>query len=1131
VKPANSTTTVHPPRALSLLDPPRRCDQVAAPPRRRRRAGTTPNDTGLTSWLSEHPGSNFAALDHRGAIVPMPASIRLPAESLVDERSTLELVVSEDFRTVTDAFVDALRDGTGSALIHLASDPSTTLDLQYLDLRAEHGVILRLVTASDRGDDPVRSWRELRSAPPRPRLGVMTKDEQAIITSIDIATNLMLGWHRDEMVGRSNLEFVHPDDHLKAIGNWMALLDEKPGPLARTVRLRYRCKDGSWLWLETSNELQTDPDGTSIVVAQLIDVSDEMEALEALRDSGDRFRMLVKHSSDVIAVVNDKLDLLYANPAGERMLGYTLDNELGRNMLDFVHPVDRESTATAFGWTLSKPGAHLPSVFRFRDAAGAWHVLEVVASNCLDDPAVGGIVLNARDVTESANVARAQRTLSAGIHVVVRAADEMSLVADICQMMVDVGGYQMAWVGYVEQDARCTIRPVASVGAPHDDPHVRLSWADDEFGQGPAGCAVRAKAAHVVNDIHESRHFAPWRPVAEQHGLRSCCAVPLEIAGAVIGVLGVYASDPGRFDAAELALMSELASELSFGIGRLRDASSLQASEERFRVLAGASPIGVLEVSAAGLVEYANPRAAEIAGTDLASIMDGGWLDAVHPDDLATLRESIEDARPVGGDIVTRFRVRHPDGEVRHIRVSAAAKPAEIGSGYVVAVEDVTEEVNAQTELAHQAFYDTLTGLPNRALFLDRLNQELARHRRGGPHIAVLFLDLDRFKIVNDSLGHEAGDVVLKEIGNRFKNSVRAGETAARFGGDEFMFILREVHDVSDAGAVARRLLSLFDSPIRCGDQDLTVTASIGIVIPGVHADATTVLRDADTAMYQAKSTGRNCFAMFDEKLHKRSADRLAIETELRQALARHQFELYYQPAVDPATGQPRSAEALIRWNHPTRGLVSPLEFIPVAEETGLIGAIGSWVLEEAVSQLAAWDADDDGPRLARLGVNFSARQLDDPGTLDTVRAVLDRYAIAPRRVAVEVTESVLMADGATTLRSLEGFRELGLQVAIDDFGTGYSSLAYLHVLPVTTVKIDRSFIERLDGPDDSTAVVRAIVEMCHAMGLRVVAEGVSDEHLARVVALLGCDAAQGFYWAKPMPAEKFSCWWRKAAR
>jgi EAL domain-containing protein (putative c-di-GMP-specific phosphodiesterase class I) len=270
---------------------------------------------------------------------------------------------------------------------------------------------------------------------------------------------------------------------------------------------------------------------------------------------------------------------------------------------------------------------------------------------------------------------------------------------------------------------------------------------------------------------------------------------------------------------------------------------------------------------------------------------------------------------------------------------------------------------------------------------------------------------------------------------------------------------------------------------------------------------------------------------LFDENLRRRSVTALAMEGELRQALARHEFEVYYQPVVEPVSGQLVGAEALVRWHHPTRGLVSPLEFIPVAEDSGLIKPLGHWVFEQAVSQLASWDADEDGPRLEVLTVNLSARQLDGSEVPEIVRHALELNGVLPSRVCVEVTESVMMADSASTRQSVEAFKELGLQVAIDDFGTGYSSLAYLHTLPVTTVKIDRSFVERLAGREDSTPVVKAVIEMSHAMGLNVVAEGVGNEKLAILVAAMGCDAAQGFFWARPMPAEAFTNWARRAAR
>ncbi len=302
-------------------------------------------------------------------------------------------------------------------------------------------------------------------------------------------------------------------------------------------------------------------------------------------------------------------------------------------------------------------------------------------------------------------------------------------------------------------------------------------------------------------------------------------------------------------------------------------------------------------------------------------------------------------------------------------------------------------------------------------------------------------------------------------------------------------------------------------------------------MIPDVRADAGTILRDADAAMYRAKDEGRNRYALFDESVRRRSVVRLAMEGELRQALCRGEFEVYYQPVVDPAGGRPLGAEALVRWHHPTNGLVPPLDFIPVAEDSGLIKQVGHLVFEQAVAQLAKWDADNRGPCLDFLAVNLSARQLDDSETPDMVRDLLDRYGIDPSRICAEVTESVVMVDSATTRQTLDAFRALGLQVAIDDFGTGYSSLAYLHTLPVTTVKVDRSFVERLGGADDSTPVVKAVIEMGHAMGLSVLAEGVSTSHLGARVSSMGCDAAQGFYWARPAPAQEFADWWRKAAR
>ncbi len=490
-----------------------------------------------------------------------------------------------------------------------------------------------------------------------------------------------------------------------------------------------------------------------------------------------------------------------------------------------------------------------------------------------------------------------------------------------------------------------------------------------------------------------------------------------------------------------------------------------------------------------------------------------------------------------GWTVVTRTRA--PSGNLLNDGVSLAALLGGLlisvlvggilyllGAGRSRAIHAFQERTK---ELQFLAYHDSLTGLPNRAQFLDRLRIELARHERGESILAVLFLDLDEFKVVNDSLGHSVGDDVLTEIGRRFQLTVRRDEIVARFSGDEFAFILSNIKGEADAIDAANRVLKVLEPKIVTSETELTISASVGIVIPGPRASPTTILRDADAAMYQAKEEGRNRYALFDQRFRDRSVARLSMEGDLRRALDRHEFELYYQPKVIPSSGRPFGAEALIRWHHPDRGLVAPLDFIPIAESSKLIRPIGKWVIEQAVEQLAKWDAAANGPRLEVLSINLSSIQLEDEATLGIVRRALDRFSLDPGRFCIEVTESAVVADHAQTRKTLEEFKALGLRVSIDDFGTGYSSLAYLHSLPATTVKIDRSFVERLGGTEDSMAVVRAIVEMSHALGLRVVAEGVSSVEAGKAVAELGCDVAQGFLWAKPMPVQQFDEWWNKA--
>ena len=564
------------------------------------------------------------------------------------------------------------------------------------------------------------------------------------------------------------------------------------------------------------------------------------------------------------------------------------------------------------------------------------------------------------------------------------------------------------------------------------------------------------------------------------------------------------------------------------GRGRLRATRSYMASERRFQSIASSTPVGILEMAQDGAMQYFNPRLNEIAGVDEEFWRDHTWLDCVHPEDRSRVVSVALSASQRKEDAGVNFRLLRPSGDVRNVRVLASPvkRDADGPSSFVASVQDVTEEVAATEALAFQAMHDSLTGLPNRALFLDRLGMELSHAARTRSDLAVMFLDLDRFKVVNDGLGHQAGDQLLKAVAARLLGVIRAGETVARLGGDEFTFIFHDVEGATKAAMVARRILHALDEPIEIEGRQVGVSGSIGIVLPGPGAQAAAVLRDADAGMYRAKESGRARFEIFDEEQRLEVIERLTIETELRQGIERGELRLYYQPLVIPSTGAALGAEALVRWAHPTRGLLDPHEFVPVAEESGLIVALGEWVFRTAAADCARWDCDEAGPKLETLAVNVSAYQLANPMLCPTVHEALSANGIDPGRISIEITESVIMSDNEVTRRSLADLRDLGVGMAIDDFGTGYSSLSSLSRLPVSLVKIDKSFVDQINCEPEGGPIVMAIVEMTHALGLRAVAEGVTREEQRRFLVRCGCDFAQGYLWSVPLPPDEFARWW-----
>jgi diguanylate cyclase (GGDEF)-like protein/PAS domain S-box-containing protein len=444
---------------------------------------------------------------------------------------------------------------------------------------------------------------------------------------------------------------------------------------------------------------------------------------------------------------------------------------------------------------------------------------------------------------------------------------------------------------------------------------------------------------------------------------------------------------------------------------------------------------------------------------------------------------------------------------------------------YIIASLDISERKASEQRISHLAQHDVLTDLPNRALCIERLRMALQQAERYQRRVAVLFIDLDRFKNINDSLGHHIGDGLLRSVSLRLLQAVRAGDTVSRMGGDEFVVILNGVADTDEiTHIVDHRLIALIRQPHDIDGAELHVSCSVGIaVFPEDGRELDTLMRNADAAMYQAKAQGRNNAQFFTIDMDRRARERMVIENDLRAGLERDELRLFYQPRVDCRSGRLLGAEALVRWQHPEQGLVTPARFIPIAEETGLIIPLGTWVLLEACRQQAAWR--DAGMTEIVISVNLSAAQLNAPDLLETIRTALLRYQINPARIELELTESLLMEHVTSTIELLNAIKGLGVSLSVDDFGTGYSSLNYLHRFPIDKLKIDQSFVsDMLDDPND-LAITKAVIGLGHTLGLRVVAEGVEKMEEMRVLSAAGCDELQGYLFGKPMPADEFESW------
>lgn len=649
----------------------------------------------------------------------------------------------------------------------------------------------------------------------------------------------------------------------------------------------------------------------------------------------------------------------------------------------------------------------------------------------------------------------------------------------------------------------------------------------------------REERIRVVCDIYKTQMSSCHRQLLETLQTRAKILVPIVNGEQLWGLLNVVESQaPRQWQTDEIGLLQQLSTQMAIAIQqatayqqlqtelaeRQRTEAHLRESEQRYASLAAAAPVGIFRTDAQGLCIYVNERWCKIAGLTPEAALGSGWVSVLHHDDRERVILEWYSATQENRSFQTEYRFQKPNGTVTWVFGQAVAEfdLTEKITGYVGTITDISERKQAEAQILYNALHDPLTNLPNRKLLIERLELAINRVKlMENYHFVVLFVDMDRFKIINDSLGHIVGDQLLTMIAQKLKSKIRSIDLAARLGGDEFVIVLENVEGTEEAVMIAKRILTGFETPLLLNGYEIFITASIGIVLgTASYEQALDLLRDADIAMYQAKAQGRNCYKIFDTQMHIQALKRLNLENDLRKALEQEELIVYYQPIVDIHSNHWIGFEALVRWQNSDRGFVSPAEFIPIAEEIGLIVPIDSWVLKTACQQLATWQTKFSGLEL-KVSVNLSVQDIRKASLVRDVQNILTQTGLDGHYLTLEITESILIENITETIFVLEQLKALGIQISIDDFGTGYSSLNYLHRLPANTLKIDRSFIGQMQQGNRNYQVVQTIITLSDQLGLAVLAEGIETQQQSQWLQQLGCEFGQGYLFSKPLPADE----------
>jgi diguanylate cyclase (GGDEF)-like protein/PAS domain S-box-containing protein len=917
------------------------------------------------------------------------------------------------------------------------------------------------------------------------------------------------GWSREELITKRIDEIS-----LRSQSDQRASLEEKRIGAVAPFLSRHRLASGEVRDVEVTTA-PVDVAGKRLLFSIVHDVTDARRAEAESQRNISLLRATLESTADGILVVDRQGAIVSYNHRLAQM--WRLPEEILRagpheHALAFVTEQlsEPERFLSRVQELYDKPEAEDFDVLEFKDgrAFERYSIPQRIGGTCL------GRVWSFRDVTERRHAQRLEAALF-------RISETTSAVENVDELYaaihVIVGGLMNAGnfsISLYDESTELLSSPY---------------FVGETEPPAPCAAAARTLTGHVLRSARpllatpeEQRRLEASGTV--EPAVFPCVdwlGVPLLRGDRAFGVLAVQShSDSLRFTDAEREILTFVSQHIATAIDRKRAADALRESEARFRTLADTAPVAIVIFDARTLF-YANDAAASIGGLAREELLGLNLAAIIHPEHRdEVVRRGL--ARLRGEPVAARyeFPIVRKDGELRWIDVSAALIDY-LGRKAVLATAfDVTERRRAEDQIRQLAYHDPLTGLPNRLLFTDRLAVAVAQAHRLGHAVALLFLDLDRFKLINDSLGHSIGDRLLRSVADRLRAAVREGDTVARLGGDEFTLLLPGITHPHDALRIADKILASVRQPFELSGRELYITASLGIsVYPEDGLDPEALVKNADTAMYRAKDRGRDNCQLYARSMNDSALRRLALESSLRRAVAQEELSLHYQPIVELASGRVCGVEALARWHHPEHGAVPPSEFIPLAEATGIIVPLGNFVLRRACSQAQAWRERGHGD--LTVAVNLSARHLQQPDLAAQIATILEETGLPARLLELEITETEAMQNPESIAGSLRELRNRGVRISIDDFGIGYSSLSQLKRLPIDTLKIDQSFVRDITHDPDDAAIATTVIAMAHALKLRVVAEGVETQEQLAFLAARGCDRVQGFALGPPGPPDE----------